>query len=162
MAEGNDTVKDAKDNEDGGWMGDVQRALALILICTLALSILIITLRIVIWGDAPTLVDIVKNLQSALINMAMVALGFFFGSNMSKQRSDDAQQKIMEKITAAPNPGAPSVAATLDQTADHLLVNGERAYFATLPNDDAKRQFLGMSAAERVTELTTKALGGTT
>lgn len=107
-------------NGNGGWMADVQRALALLLIGTLAVSIVMITIRIVIWGDAPSLLDMVKNLQSALINMTMVALGFFFGSNMSKEKADASQQKIVEKLTSsappATGPVAPVVAVVATAT----------------------------------------------
>lgn len=97
------------DQPNTSWMSDVQRALALIIIGALAFTAIIIVIRLVVWGDAATLVDIGKTLLSNLQNMALIALGFFFGSNMSKQLADAGQQKIVEKLTgSAPPPTAPA------------------------------------------------------
>lgn len=97
-------------NGSQGWMGDVQRALAIILISGFALAVLLATVRLIWIGDAPAINDMAKTLQAALVNMSLIALGFFFGSNMSKVQSDASQQKIVDKLTGNTTP-APVVIA---------------------------------------------------
>ena len=63
-----------------GWMSDVQRAIALILIGAFALVIVVTTVKFVFSADAATLNDMAKTLQAALVNTVLIALGFFFGS----------------------------------------------------------------------------------
>src|SRR5882672_4878233 len=99
MANGDDTPGPT------GWMNDVQRAVALILVGTFASCAIIATIRLVIMGDPDAIIDMVKTLQAALVNMALIALGFFFGSNMSKVLADAGQQKIVEKLTSTQPPG---------------------------------------------------------
>lgn len=94
------------DTESQGWMADVQRAIALILIVSFALVTLFASVCAVFWPDSQSLTDMAKTLQAALVNMALIALGFFFGSSMAKQASDVRQQNMMEKMT----PTAPSAA----------------------------------------------------
>lgn len=84
-----------------GWMSDVQRAIALILIGAFALVIVVTTVKFVFTADAATLNDMAKTLQAALVNTVLIALGFFFGSNQAKQQADAGQQKIVEKLTSA-------------------------------------------------------------
>lgn len=90
-----------------GWMSDVQRALALLLIGTVAFMVIVLTLRIAVSGDLPTIAALLKELKDALTNMSLIALGFFFGSNMSKLLADAGQQKIVEKLTGTPSPPGP-------------------------------------------------------
>ena len=89
-----------------GWMSDVQRAIALILIGAFALVIVVTTVKFVFSADAATLNDMAKTLQAALVNTVLIALGFFFGSNQAKQQADAGQQKIVEKLTSVPTPPA--------------------------------------------------------
>lgn len=90
-----------------GWMSDVQRAIALILIGTFALISVAATVRIVFLGDVAALTDMAKTLQAALVNMGLIALGFFFGSNLSKMQADAGQQRMVDRLTA--NGPAPAV-----------------------------------------------------
>lgn len=94
------------DGNSTGWMGDVQRAIALILIGVFALVVFASTLKFVFTADAATLNDMAKTLQAALVNTVLIALGFFFGSNQAKQQADAGQQKIVEKLTSIPTPPA--------------------------------------------------------
>ena len=90
-----------------GWMSDVQRAIALILICVFGFVVAVSTVKFVFTADAATLNDMAKTLQAALVNTVLIALGFFFGSNQAKQQADAGQQKIVEKLTSAsPTPPA--------------------------------------------------------
>lgn len=91
-----------------GWMSDVQRAIALILIGVFALVVFASTVKFVFTADAATLNDMAKTLQAALVNTVLIALGFFFGSNQAKQQADAGQQKIVEKLTSK-TVGTPSV-----------------------------------------------------
>lgn len=114
-------------------MTDVQRLIALSLVLTFALSTILLVIRLVIWGDPPTLLDLAKTFQSALINMAMVVLGYFFGSSKSKDSSDTSQQKIVEKLTSTqpPNGGpvapVPSPETVVVVSWWSLLTSGEQA-----------------------------------
>lgn len=100
MANGTDKVAD-------GWMSDVQRALALILIGTVAFMVIALTVRIVISGDLPTIASLLKELKDALTNMSLIALGFFFGNTMAKMAQDKSQQDLVQKMTPTA-PGTPS------------------------------------------------------
>lgn len=91
----------------GGWMSDVQRAIAIILIGAFSIITVSATVRMVVSGDMAALNDMAKTLQAAMVNMALIALGFFFGSNMSKMIADAGQQKIVEKLTST-QPGPPA------------------------------------------------------
>ena len=91
MANGNDTAT--------GWMSDVQRNIAMILVGTFAAVTLFATAVSTLWPEATALSDMAKTLQAALVNMSLIALGFFFGSNMAKQAADVRQQDIIEKMT---------------------------------------------------------------
>lgn len=86
--------KDAKQQTPDGWMGDVQRAIAMILIGSLALVCVFLTLRLIFLGESEDLLDMAKTLQAALVNMALIALGFFFGSNKASKDKDDTIRKI--------------------------------------------------------------------
>lgn len=90
-----------------GWMSDVQRAMGLILIGTFAAITFFATIRLLVLSDAASITDMSKTLQAALVNMGLIALGFFFGSNMSKMLADAGQQKIVEKLTST-NPPPPA------------------------------------------------------
>lgn len=93
-------------NGNIGWMSDVQRAMGLILVGTFAAITFLATVRLLILSDAAAITDMSKTLQAALVNMGLIALGFFFGSNMSKMLADAGQQKIVEKLTSTQPPGA--------------------------------------------------------
>lgn len=100
----------------GGWMADVQRALAIMLIGTLCLCILAVTAKVVFSGDPPTLNDMAKTLQAALVNMGLIGLGFFFGNTIAKMQQDSSQQRLTDKLASAtsgsPPPPPPPSAPT--------------------------------------------------
>ena len=89
-----------------GWMSDVQRAIALILIVSFAVVVIAVTIKLVFSGEVNQLNEMAKTVQAALVNMVLIALGFFFGSNLSKTLADAGQQKIVEKLTGGPTPPA--------------------------------------------------------
>ena len=95
-------ISSGNGNTTIGWMSDVQRAIALILIGVFGLVVAISTVKFVFTADAATLNDMAKTLQAALVNTVLIALGFFFGSNQAKQQADAGQQKIVEKLTSTP------------------------------------------------------------
>jgi hypothetical protein len=94
-----------------GWMSDVQRALALIIIAAISLAMLTSTVRVVVAGDTDSISDMAKTLQAAMVNMGLIALGFFFGNTMAKLAADAGQQKIVDKLTSTNPPGAPGPVA---------------------------------------------------
>src|SRR6185369_16944782 len=85
-------------------MSNVQRTIALILVATLAIALLAATGRFVMLGDADSLSDMSKTLQAALVNMVLIALGYYFGSSTSKVQSDASSAKILDKLTSNPMP----------------------------------------------------------
>jgi hypothetical protein len=150
----------------GTWMSDVQRVLALMLVGAFTLVLLIFAFRLVIWGDAPTLVDLIKTLISALINVVMLVLGYFYGSSKAKEQSDSSQQRVVEKLTsppgspAAPVPPAPTVIVAWWS----LLTEAERAAItADAPNDPRVAAFavaagLGKATADDLAYLVARSL----
>lgn len=107
-----DIIQHATDrtgNGADGWMADVQRALALILIGFLTVASFGLVVRVIVSADIIGVVEMAKIMLAALVNMGLVALGFFFGSSQSKEKADTSQQKIMEKLTStAPPPATPT------------------------------------------------------
>ncbi len=101
----------ATSNGNIGWMSDVQRALALLLVGTVSFMVVTLTIRIVISGDLPTIAALLKELKDALTNMSLIALGFFFGNTMAKMAQDAGQQKVVEKLTSTQPPGPPGPVA---------------------------------------------------
>ena len=119
-----DTVPAAPaQSNDSSWMTDVQRLIALALILTFSVSTIILMIRLVMWGEPATLVDLTKTFQSALINMAMVVLGYFFGSSKSKDSSDTSQQKIVEKLTSTQPPNGTGPVAPIPAPAPVVVVS---------------------------------------
>lgn len=125
-----DILRDATDrtgNGADGWMADVQRALALLVIGLLTLVTFILVLRLAWSADINSVVDLSKIMLAALVNMGLIALGFFFGSSQSKEKADQNQAKIIDKLTptapVAPPPVAP-VATTVPWW--NLLTDEER------------------------------------
>lgn len=104
---------ETKKAEPESWMGDVQRAIAILLVGTFAAIVVAVSLRLVFSGATDTLEDMAKTLQAALVNMGLIALGFFFGSSLSKRNADTSQQKLVERLMPPPPPngGGPEVVA---------------------------------------------------
>ncbi len=158
----------ANGNSEQGWMSDVQRAIALILIGTLALVTTVISIRMVILSEPDSLNDMAKTLQAAMVNMGLIALGFFFGSNMSKVLADAGQQKIVEKLTStAPptgGPVAPLAAPVIVVSWWSLLTLAEQAAIEAAAPGDARVQAIltslksGKAEAPDLADLVTKGL----
>lgn len=100
-----------KKAEPESWMGDVQRFIAILLIGTFSAIVIGVTARLVINGAIDTLDDMAKTLQAALVNMGLIALGFFFGSSMSKRQADAGQQKLVERLIPPPPTNGTGVAS---------------------------------------------------
>lgn len=98
-------------DQQQGWMSDVQRAIALILIVTFAAVVVATIVKVVIWGDSDAVLDLAKTLQAALVNMSLIALGFFFGNTVAQRVANEGQQKILERLT--PTPATPAPTATI-------------------------------------------------
>lgn len=137
------------------WMSDVQRALALILVGTFAFALMLLTVRLVIWGDPPTLVDLMKTLISALINVVMLVLGYFYGSSKAKEQSDSSQQKIVEKLTSTAPPGPTGPVAPVPSTNapwwSKLTEAEKTAITAAVPNDPRVAAFVTASTVGSAT-----------
>ena len=81
---------------------------------------------------------------AALVNMGLIALGFFFGNNQAKAVSDAGQQKIVEKLTStAPptgGPVAPLAAPVIVVSWWSLLTAPEQAAITEAAPNDARVQ----------------------
>lgn len=133
----------------GNWTVDVQRGLAWTIVLVFALVILAALSRVTLKADISDVNDMLKSALAVLFNIVMLVLGFFFGSSQSNKTKDDTQNKIIDKLTPPPAPITPVVALTTDQLGESMLRNGELTYFRALQDEDAKKAFLAMSAAER-------------
>lgn len=124
-----ETKKDeTKKDATVGWMSDVQRVLALILIGSFALVTLFTTASSTFWPDATTSADMAQTLQQALVNMGLICLGFFFGSSTGSVKKDDAM--IASAIAAGPTGTGPG-------TLPSLIAHAEAAEVAAKPAAEA-------------------------
>lgn len=115
---------------NNGWMSDVQRALALLIIGILCFATAILVLRLSWSADVVSIIDIAKIMLAALVNMGLVALGFFFGNTSAKMTQDAGQQKVVEKLTGQNPPGGPVAPLPVPVVVIawwSLLTEGERA-----------------------------------
>lgn len=123
------------------WMSDVQRAIALILVGTLAVCTILATTMVVFTSTpADATIDMSKTLLAALVNMGLIALGFFFGNTIAKMTQDKGQQGIVEKLTSAA-PAGPIAPVTAAQTTGQVVI----AWWGAL--DAAEQQALQDAAA---------------
>lgn len=107
MADDSATKTETNTETETGWMSDVQRALALLLIGSVTFMIFVLTLRIMWSGDLATVGALLKELKDALVNMSLIALGFFFGNTMAKMAQDRRSADVVEKLTGQNPPGGP-------------------------------------------------------
>lgn len=163
MANGADATPPA------GWMSDVQRALALLLIGLLVAAAAALVVRLVISGDVKDILDLAKIMLAALVNMGLIALGFFFGNTMAKMASDAGQQKVVESLTKTAPPGAPGPVAPVPSPIVVVawwskLTDGERAAIsAAAPADPKAASFMasaqtGTATDDDLADLVTKGL----
>lgn len=145
-----------------GWMSDVQRVIALILVGTFAALVFIATARLVINGESQLLNEMAKTLQSALVNMSLIALGFFFGSNSSKVASDAGAQRILEAAVTPKVPPPPGMGS--GQPWWPKLTEAERTAIANAKSADPKIDAFitaatsGAATADDLTYLVSKGL----
>ncbi len=87
-----------------------------------------VTIRISVAGDLPTIGALLKELKDALVNMSLIALGFFFGSSMSKRQADAGQQKLVERlIPTTPNGTGGGASAAVTAAAAVAAVEAAKA-----------------------------------
>ena len=152
-----------------GWMSDVQRAIALLIIGILVASAFALVLRLIISGDVKDILDLAKIMLAALVNMGLIALGFFFGNNQAKAVSDAGQQKIVEKLTSTQPPGpsgpvAPIPAPIVVVAWWSKLTDAEKAAItAAAPTDPQAATFMaaaqtGTASPDDLANLVTKGL----
>lgn len=151
-----------------GWMSDVQRALALILVGSFAIVTLFLTMMAAFWSSVPALTDMAKASQSNLTNMCLIGLGFFFGNTMAKMAQDKGQQEVVNKLTSsappATGPVAPLPAPVVILAWWSLLTPAEQsALTANAANDPRVQAFvttaqIGKASPEDLTYLVGKGL----
>lgn len=149
---------DKTGNGADGWMADVQRALALLLIGLICLAAFALVGRMIFSADIASVTDLTKIMLAAVVNMGLIALGFFFGSSQSKEKADASQQKIVEKLTSAAPPGAPGPVAPVPASSVvvawwSLLTDAERdAVTAASSTDSGAAAFLAAARAGRASD----------
>jgi hypothetical protein len=89
------------------WTIDVQRGLAWAIILSFITVIMILAIRVAIWSLPNDSLELLKQVQNALINVVMVVIGYFFGSSKSSQSKDDTINKIAMAPPASPVMVAP-------------------------------------------------------
>lgn len=146
-------------NGADGWMADVQRALALLLIGLICLAAFALVGRMIFSADIASVTDLTKIMLAAVVNMGLIALGFFFGSSQSKEKADASQQKVVERLTgAAPAPAVPSTPAAPSAPAVvvawwSLLTDAERdAVTAASATDSGAAAFLAAAKAGKASD----------
>lgn len=100
--------------------------------------------------DAGT-IALFASMVTTFILMAKSATDYQTSSSAGSDKKDDAQTAV-SKALADKVPVLPALAAaapTTDMLADAMLSNGQRAYYGTLTDDEAKKKFIAMSDAER-------------
>jgi p-aminobenzoyl-glutamate transporter AbgT len=92
------------------WMSDVQRGLAWALVICFILIVVLFGVFSAI-GELPDpVLDVFKQVVTALINVLMVVVGYFFGSSTGTKSKDDVIGNIATKMTnnGATNGTAPA------------------------------------------------------
>lgn len=103
--------------------------------------------------DAGT-IALFASFVTMFIKMASDGTGYQFSSSAGSDKKDDTQAQVSSKLAdKVPTPPPAPPAMTVDQMGELQLTNGTLTYFKTLPNDEAKKTFLGMSQAERQAEI---------
>lgn len=125
-----------------GWMSDVQRVIALLIIGLLVFASGALIVRLVISADINAVLDLAKIMLAAMVNMGLIALGFFFGNNQAKAVSDAGQQKIVDKLTSTQPPGPPGPVAPVSPTVVvawwSKLTSAEQAAITAAASTDPK------------------------
>jgi hypothetical protein len=80
------------------WMSDVQRGLAWALVICFILIVVLFGVFSAL-GELPEpVLDVFKQVVTALINVLMVVVGYFFGSSTGTKSKDDALSNIATKV----------------------------------------------------------------
>jgi hypothetical protein len=95
------------------WMTDVQRGLAWALIVCFAVIVLVFTFFTVIGHLPDPILDVYKQVVTALINIVMIVIGFFFGSSQGSKDKDDARNAALKTLVTNVTPGAGSAIAAV-------------------------------------------------
>lgn len=151
--------------QPSGWMSDVQRALALLIIGVIVMTAAALVLRMIISGDIAAVIDLAKSTLSNLTNMGLIALGFFFGNTKAKIDTDAGQQKVMDKLTSTPPGSLPPQPPGQSPTPwwSKLTDAEKTAITAAAPNDPRVNAFViasatGAAAEDDLTYLASKNL----
>lgn len=128
------------------WWPETQGFLA-----TAIVGIMLLVIMVLLLKDYK---DLNEKVYGALLTLLGViaacfkdVFSFYFGSSRGSDKKDD----MLGAIASAPQP--PTAPVTPDQVAEATLTNGQRTYYGTLTDPEAKKVFLGMSNAERDAEI---------
>lgn len=98
--------------------------------------------------------DAFKILLGAMLTVGFgSAIGWYFNSSLGSEKKDDIQAvvagKLADKVAVPELPAPAPVAPTTDMLGESMLSNGQLTYFKSLTDEESKKAFLAMSAAER-------------
>lgn len=132
------------------WLPDTQGFLAIAIITLMGTVVLLLLQSEPKFDDktAGVLMTVLGVLTACLKDV----YSFFFGSSKGEEKKGD----VISNIATTPTPPppivpvvAPIVPTTTSAVGEAMLSNGERAYFRTLPDDEAKKVFLNMRTEDR-------------
>jgi hypothetical protein len=101
------------------WMNDVQKGLAWALTISFAVIILLFTAFAVVGHLPDPVLDVFKQIVTALINIIMIVIGFFFGSSQGSKDKDDARNEALKTLASnvLPLGGSSAVVAAAEEAA---------------------------------------------
>ena len=82
------------------WMPDVQRGLAWALVLCFAIIVMLFTIFVVTGHLPDPSLDVFKQVMTALINIVVMIIGFFFGSSQGSKDKDDARNDVLKTLAA--------------------------------------------------------------
>lgn len=95
---------------------------------------------------------LISGIVMLFVKMAADANGYQTQSSAGSDKKDEtlatSSKALADKVPA--QPAVVAATPTPDQLAESMLSNGELAYFKSITDDEAKKAFLAMSAAERI------------
>jgi hypothetical protein len=92
------------------WMTDVQKGLAWALILVFAILVLLFTVFSAVGHLPDSILDVFKQVVTALINVVMVVIGFFFGSSQGSKDKDAAANAVLQTLASGASGGSAAAA----------------------------------------------------
>ena len=100
------------------WMSDIQKGLAWAIVLCFAAIILGFTYFAAVGKLPDPVMDVYKQYGTALINIVMIVIGFFFGSSQGSKDKDDARNHVMATLASIVTPVGDAAAAAAAAAAE--------------------------------------------